>query len=239
MTAVWDKTPYEGGALLVLLALADWANDQGKCWPSVASIARKARLNERQVYNVLRTMRADGVISCEAGGGRGKASVYTINTAKIAGLPDLETLQSATPKPCNLTLLNPAICDNPPDPLIGRIVKEPSLEPPTQKATGGEIAKAAQHVCTHCTLVGKAISETIAAAIRTALKHPDCDRGAMELAHTMVRRWGEYQDAAAVLRYTVMAEKFFGQGLWRPDTAWPYDQQRLHNAREASLGARR
>ena len=37
----------------------------------------------------------------------------------------------------------------------------------------------------------------------------------------------------------VMAEKFFGQGLWRPDAAWPDDQQRLHNAREASLGARR
>jgi len=29
MTAVWDHSPYESGELLVLLALADWADEPG------------------------------------------------------------------------------------------------------------------------------------------------------------------------------------------------------------------
>src|SRR6201994_4267661 len=102
MTAVWDHTPYEGGELLVLLALADWADDQGRCWPSVPAIAQKARMKERQVYNILRKVRADEVIHCESGGGRGKNTAYLINTAKIAGFtPAKKTMQPSAEKPCN------------------------------------------------------------------------------------------------------------------------------------------
>jgi DNA-binding IscR family transcriptional regulator len=74
MTAVWDHSPYESGELLVLLALADWADDQGRCWPSVPAIAQKARLKERQVYNILQKFRADEIIQCAPGGGRGHST---------------------------------------------------------------------------------------------------------------------------------------------------------------------
>ena len=63
--------------MLVMLALADYADADGLCWPSVDKIAQKARLGSRHVYNILRRLRADGVISVETrGGGRGTATRY-------------------------------------------------------------------------------------------------------------------------------------------------------------------
>jgi len=47
MTKVWDYSGAECGALLVLLAMADFANDDGIAWPSIASLCQKSRLAER------------------------------------------------------------------------------------------------------------------------------------------------------------------------------------------------
>jgi len=63
MNAVWNDAPYSGGTLLVLLALADWANDDGICWPKRPQIARKARLTESGAKFCLRQLRKDGAIS--------------------------------------------------------------------------------------------------------------------------------------------------------------------------------
>lgn len=84
MSVVWqDAKEYREGPLLVLLALADWANDDGWCWPSVPAIAAKARLTERQVYNVLSGLQRDGVIVRQGGGGRGKQTRYQVVVANL------------------------------------------------------------------------------------------------------------------------------------------------------------
>jgi hypothetical protein len=67
MTHVWDHSPLEGGALLILLALADRADDDGFCWPSVSYLAAKARLSERQVKRILKELVANGEIDMPAG----------------------------------------------------------------------------------------------------------------------------------------------------------------------------
>jgi Helix-turn-helix domain len=101
MTAIWDHSRYEGGDPLVLLALADWADDQGRCWPSVPSIAQKVQMKERQVYNILRKLHADEIIHCEPRGRRGRNTTYLIDTATIAALSaQKKTLQSNATKPC-------------------------------------------------------------------------------------------------------------------------------------------
>ena len=41
---------------LVLMALADAANDQGTCWPSVATIAAKVGVSTRTVQRVIQTL---------------------------------------------------------------------------------------------------------------------------------------------------------------------------------------
>jgi hypothetical protein len=57
---VWETSKQSGGSLLVLLALADFANDDGYSFPSVGTLARKSRLTERQVQRVLSKLVGDG-----------------------------------------------------------------------------------------------------------------------------------------------------------------------------------
>jgi len=83
MSAVWEQAPVDGGSLLVLLAMADFANDNGICWPSVASLARKARLSERQVQRTLRDLADAKLIIVDKGTGP-----HGVNTYKILARGD-------------------------------------------------------------------------------------------------------------------------------------------------------
>jgi hypothetical protein len=78
MTQVWDHGPDNQGELLVLLALADFADDRGVCWPSMASIARKARLTERGAQKIVRRLEATGHVRIVTGGGRHGCNQYVI-----------------------------------------------------------------------------------------------------------------------------------------------------------------
>jgi len=73
MTLVWDGYQGGGSELLALLALADWSDDEGRCFPSVAAIGRKTRLSEKQARRVVHSLIDDGVVKVVAGkdGGRG------------------------------------------------------------------------------------------------------------------------------------------------------------------------
>ena len=62
MARVWAHSQRKDGELLVLLALADFANDSGKCWPSIPVLAAKARLTERQTRRVLSKLEQAGEI---------------------------------------------------------------------------------------------------------------------------------------------------------------------------------
>ncbi len=49
----------------VLLALADAADDNGHCWPSVATIANKTCLEDRSVQRILSKVKIDGLLEIE------------------------------------------------------------------------------------------------------------------------------------------------------------------------------
>ncbi len=111
---------------IVLISLADQANDAGICWPSVVSICRRTCLAERTVQGAIRWLKKAGLVSIESRNGR--STIYTI-------CPDCYTqpqqqvhprsrctpAESATPPPQNL----------PPTPAARapRTVSEPSSEP--------------------------------------------------------------------------------------------------------------
>ena len=57
MTWVWDNSPTAGTELLLLLAIADQADDRGtNAWPSLRSLARRTRLDPRTVQRVIRRL---------------------------------------------------------------------------------------------------------------------------------------------------------------------------------------
>jgi hypothetical protein len=206
----------------------------------VPAIARKARLKERHVYNILQKFRDDEIIQCEPGGGRGHSSVYLINTAKIAGFASQKkTLHPSAEKPCTPVHINPALECKSPRPPNRKNRHLTVTEPPSKTAGAFAIRKAAQAVCVACTFVGREIETAIVEAITAALAHPDCDRTAEQLGVFISKRWGEYRDDAAFLRYQLTPVKWVQGAHWLADASWPYDQQRLRAAREAALGARR
>ena len=86
MQWVWDHAAdVRGNDLLVLLALADWANEAGRCWPSVARLAAKARVGERTAQYSVRRLAARGYVGVERGGGRRYANHYTVRMLHPSG----------------------------------------------------------------------------------------------------------------------------------------------------------
>ena len=97
LTWVWQESESKGSALLVLLALADQADDDGVCFPSVAYIARKCRLQERSAQYALRSLEESREISRVSR--RGHSTVYRIAlTPESAPQPKDEVHESA-PQP--------------------------------------------------------------------------------------------------------------------------------------------
>lgn len=84
MSVVWLQRVFElsqarGAAYLVALALADRADDAGRCWPGLADIARRARLTtERSARRALKQLVALGELQIQPGGGRAHTNVYTL-----------------------------------------------------------------------------------------------------------------------------------------------------------------
>lgn len=78
MAEVWEHAEVEATRLLLLLALADFANDEGVCWPSVARLAKKARVKERCVQTIMRDFRRDGTVAVEPNAGPNGVNVYTL-----------------------------------------------------------------------------------------------------------------------------------------------------------------
>ncbi|MGB3426142.1 MAG: helix-turn-helix domain-containing protein [Castellaniella sp.] len=92
MARVWADYPGGGGSeLLTLLALADWSDDAGRCWPSVAAIAGKARLSRSQTQRVVHGLIEGGFLRItgnETGGKPGSTRQYQINLAALTGRMD-------------------------------------------------------------------------------------------------------------------------------------------------------
>lgn len=139
MSLVWERAPYTAGSLIVLLALADWANDEGVAWPSMERLAQKARIDRRSAQRIVRQLEKDGVLEVQHGGGRAKQHKYVLkmNTATFcrplievekSDISDTETAtldpERATSDPQRATFDAETATPTSPDPLV-----EPSEEP--------------------------------------------------------------------------------------------------------------
>jgi len=83
MSRVWDSASQGGSDKLMLLALADRADEDGICWPGMAYLAGKCGVTERQAQRTISKLAIRGEVYVETGGGKGKTNSYFITV----GLP--------------------------------------------------------------------------------------------------------------------------------------------------------
>lgn len=255
MSVVWqDAKEYREGPLLVLLALADWANDEGWCWPSVPAIAAKARLTERQVYNVLRGLQRDGVIVRKGGGGRGNATRYQVVVASL-GRPKNPEKASGFTGPqkaqkdeagCRVSKTqNPEIGDTKTLKSDASQYIEPSVEPseknntplPPSQASGergeecpgwDDDAELADAVICAVRVTGKRRQRNLRETLLGVIAQERASDGGLcgdELQELLVESWEDHMRSAPRLRWAFASpEKFFASPLWRNRDAWPWLQ---------------
>jgi hypothetical protein len=79
LSRVWEESKQQGGTLLVQLAIADFADDTGgSAWPSIATLAKKSRMSDRNVqFSLARLVKAGELEIREAAGPHG-VSVYQL-----------------------------------------------------------------------------------------------------------------------------------------------------------------
>ncbi len=94
MSWVWDNSPYEGKALLIHLALADFANDSGECWPSQNTLAKKSRCSVRHVRDVVHEMEKDGLVEIVS-----VSTGYDSHRYKLIARNSVPPRNSTTPTP--------------------------------------------------------------------------------------------------------------------------------------------
>ena len=79
MTTVWDKSEQSGSSLLMLLAIADYAHDDGSnAWPSLSTLARKTRMSRRNAIRTIKKLEKAGELFVVRRGGEHKSNEYAI-----------------------------------------------------------------------------------------------------------------------------------------------------------------
>lgn len=75
MTRIWDESPYTHTMLLLHIAMGDAANDEGEFWYRQETLAKKARVSTRYLYEVTKTMIEDGYLETYK---RGRRKAYRL-----------------------------------------------------------------------------------------------------------------------------------------------------------------
>lgn len=90
MTRVWSDSPYNGTRLILHLALADMAHDDGRFFASQTHLAKKSRCTTHYIREVINEMIAQGYIAIVTkGNSRGKATVYQL-LFPVEKLPNID-----------------------------------------------------------------------------------------------------------------------------------------------------
>jgi len=86
MTKVWENGPEDRTEAMVLLALADRANDDGSsCFPSIAEVSQRSRLSRRGTQKVIRRLDDKGYLTVHENEGPGGTNNYKLHPERLGG----------------------------------------------------------------------------------------------------------------------------------------------------------
>jgi hypothetical protein len=124
MTRVWDLELPDSDKI-VLLALADCANDEGHCWPSIASLVRKCSKSERTIQASIKRLVDEGLLIRREV--LGKGCNYTVLPSRPAAAAPRSDNAPADTAPPQGTTPTPAAAADKPSRTITSGAKAPEL----------------------------------------------------------------------------------------------------------------
>ncbi len=140
MAFVWDHFPGSGSQLLVMLKLADFANDAGSnIYPSMSTMARYVRLTEKQTRRIIHELIDSNWLSVVGnvnGGSHTQTRQYQMNVERLTPPPDGSR---TPPKEGSREGLTPPAHGRPPLPPV-------SLTPPAHGSQSIKNQKI-KHIC--------------------------------------------------------------------------------------------
>lgn len=138
MSACWPLQGMSPAQKAVLISLADQANDDGYCWPSVGTIASRTCLSERAVQGAIKWLHSAGLLSSDER--KGTSSVYRITPAAYAPPQEMRPADAAprgadaAPPPPQM--LHPTPADAAPKPSMNRQLNRKEPKDTRADATG-------------------------------------------------------------------------------------------------------
>lgn len=190
MSWVWDSGPADQAQTMVLLAIADFCDDSGMCWPSVASIAQKARMSERNARRIIRALQDAGWLDIEEQRGRNQTNRYRVKK------PDIVSARTECP-PGQMEHENRTNGARKPDTAMSaepsRTIREPS-ETRAKKSEKDDDATA--------TILSEVATEAVARNFvghRREMKKPLTERA----ARAMAERLRQHGNPDAVLKLSI------------------------------------
>ena len=87
MSAVWEREDLDASERLVMLSLADHADDDGVCYPSIARLCKRTSMSDRGVQKILSRLQERGFLRVEIGAGRSGSNRYHVNSTPEPGSP--------------------------------------------------------------------------------------------------------------------------------------------------------
>lgn len=138
MSQCWPLQGMSPAQKAVLISLADQANDDGYCWPSVGTIASRTCLSERAVQGAIKWLQSARLLG--ASERRGTSSVYQITPAAYAPPQEMRPAANA-PTPADAAppppqMLHPTPADAAPKPSMNRHLNRKEPKDTRADATG-------------------------------------------------------------------------------------------------------
>ena len=94
MNEVWSLD-LSATSKIVLLSLADQANEEGVCWPSIAHIAKRSSVSTRTVHRCISQMAATGLLEVISGG-NGVSNNYRLTPDRVSPLTECHPCHSVS-----------------------------------------------------------------------------------------------------------------------------------------------
>jgi hypothetical protein len=85
---IWKVGPQERNQRFILLAIADAADENGYCWPSIKTLARQTLFSERYVIDAVAQLETDGWMRVARRAVHGRYTAYTVDLEKLEALRD-------------------------------------------------------------------------------------------------------------------------------------------------------